>query len=133
MAIKYPKAYNNSQVDNFLTHFYELSDIKPTETDPYPDVFQENGFLQMGALKAKGRAEIRELRHNIWKGIAKRHHVVHQVFPFTLDTDATQEICITGTVTYTLDNGTESQVEWAARMAISTDSKIEHYTVYMAR
>lgn len=134
MAIKYPSTYNNSQVDNFLRKFYSLSDTKPPhDHDPYVSAFVSDGFLQMGALKAHGHDEIAELRQKIWTGIVKRHHVVEQVFPFTSDDTHPQELCITGTVTYTLENGTESSVDWAARMTLNGESKIEHYTVYMAR
>ncbi|EGW35389.1 uncharacterized protein SPAPADRAFT_58607 [Spathaspora passalidarum NRRL Y-27907] len=121
-----------SSLKKFITDFYLTSDVAPpaalTETrDPYLNFFTEDAPLIMGSTRVKGHNEIIELRKGMWKVVTKRHHVVENV----ASVEDNNTLLINGYVDYTLINGKSITSEWAARMHLTKDLKMEFYQVYL--
>ncbi|OJK02797.1 hypothetical protein ASPACDRAFT_113135 [Aspergillus aculeatus ATCC 16872] len=118
---------------SFLESFYRTSDTESAH-DQYVQNFTEDATLIMGPKTAKGRDEIRTLRHGLWTHVASRKHTPERVY-----FGGEGELMLYGTVKYVLRNdpGNEVEVPWAGRVVFGGedteegDLRMRFYQVYL--
>ena len=78
------------------------------------------------------RLEITTTRIGMWSVVASRKHTIYKVFPYS---NTSSEFMLYGSVALGLRNGTNIDVDWAARADVvkSADGKwrMKFYQVYM--
>ncbi|CAH2353800.1 hypothetical protein CLIB1423_12S03202 [[Candida] railenensis] len=120
---------DNENLNRFLNGFYRESDVKPpVENDPYLSYLTNEAKLVMGSTVFDGKAEIAQMRQNMWTKVTKRHHVVEKVAFVN-----PKEVLLTGYVEYTLFNGKTLTSAFAGNAVFENDDfkKMSLYHVYL--
>ncbi|KAK6197615.1 uncharacterized protein RJT21DRAFT_123443 [Scheffersomyces amazonensis] len=121
---------NNTKLQQFITNFYKISDLKPpTENDPYLNFVSESPTIVMGSNKFEGRANIAAMRKGMWTFVTHRHHVPQNVSTVVED----KRYLVNGYVEYTLTNGKQLSTDWAAYIEFGEglELKLNYYQVYL--
>ncbi|THX08699.1 hypothetical protein D6D18_01565 [Aureobasidium pullulans] len=114
----------------FFEQFYETSDT-PSAHEKYSNQFTQDATLIMASKKAQGREEILSLRKGMWEKVNSRKHTAVKIYPFGSDSN---EAMLYGKVEYSLKDGREATVDWAARAhLVKQDGAVmmDFYQVYL--
>ncbi|KAI9154747.1 hypothetical protein HJFPF1_07304 [Paramyrothecium foliicola] len=118
------------EIKEFLTEFYRLSDT-PEEHEAWINSFTSDAFIQIGAQKAEGAAEIRKLRGWMWEVLKESKHTVSKIF---LSSEAGEpEIAIFGNGRFSLTSGADIDGTFAGHVAfrrLGDELKIAIYNIY---
>jgi hypothetical protein len=110
-------------ISAFLHAFYRASDTSPT-TNPsahalYADFFLPSAPLLMGAQTFNGREGHLQFREAGWEKVARREHVVVDVFARPVGEGEEAELMLRGTVKYGMKDGSEGNADWAGYMKLT--------------
>ncbi|THW76639.1 hypothetical protein D6D17_10423 [Aureobasidium pullulans] len=114
----------------FFEQFYETSDT-PSAHEKYSNQFTQDATLIMASKNAQGREEILSLRKGMWEKVNSRKHTAVKIYPFGSDSN---EAMLYGKVEYSLKDGREATVDWAARAhLVKQDGAVmmDFYQVYL--
>lgn len=131
----FPSTFTDEKVKEFVTAFFKASDTKPPappSVDPYTTYFSSSPVLKMGSLPESASIEdIAATRQKMWKGVASRHHVVKKVFVNNEPGTKADEIILSGTVEYGLEDGKTNTVSWVSRMIFDEKEREENDNVVL--
>ncbi|KAF7551507.1 hypothetical protein G7046_g7705 [Stylonectria norvegica] len=70
----------DATIQDFITNFYRISDDE-RDNEQWVQSFTSDAKIQIGADKAEGTKDIREMRGKMWTTVKTRKHTVFKVFP----------------------------------------------------
>lgn len=138
----FPSTFTDEKVKEFVTAFFKESDTKPPAppaVDAYTTYFSSSPVLKMGSLpECTSIEEIGATRQKMWKGVASRHHIVTKVFVNNDPGTKAEEIVLSGTVEYGLEDGKSNTISWVSRMIFDEKEReekdrvaLKFYQVYL--
>ncbi|WPG98398.1 Hypothetical protein R9X50_00118800 [Acrodontium crateriforme] len=120
-------------IQQFFESFYAISDT-PDDHEKYSQQFTKNAKLIIASNEANGRegtgSEIMKMRTSMWEKVAKRSHEPKVIYAGA----SANDVMLYGTVGYTLKDGKEASVDWAARAHLVEEDwewKMDFYQVYL--
>ncbi|GAB0137625.1 hypothetical protein EsDP_00005882 [Epichloe bromicola] len=129
---QYPAESNvPPEIVHFFQDFYRNSDI-PGEHDQYVHQFTKDATFILASTKSVGSQEIKTTRIGMWSAVSSRRHTIHKIFPFSAQGN---EFMLYGSVAMELRNGSNVDVDWAARAEIEKGDdgkwRMKFYQVYL--